>query len=205
MSPVHPVQVHDRPEGLEPARRLRCMAGIVAGIALGMSVIDGRAGPIPCSSLTAAVTDAARQSRDRVSTDEAATAEAVDAARQCLTNIARSLNQVSIPGVPVSIDFGGILRGMLSRACRVVTTQIDQAGRVVNGSVSGSANRVIRDVNATLPAGQGSPVTVGVAREQVLSSGSNTAQTSTAQPATATSAPASSLEQLSCVLRGSCK
>jgi hypothetical protein len=148
-------------------RRGVCSSMAMLAVALAVVLQSGqvRAQAIDCSQVQRAVEDKGNRKITAISRDEAATAEAVDAAKKCLANIARAINAISIPSVAFSVDFSGIVGGMVNRACQVVTTQIDGAGRVVNGTVSGAANRVIGDVNSAigLPPGTGTPVsgTVG--------------------------------------------
>ena len=161
------------------------------------------AAPIPCGDLTRAVNERAQAQTERVSMEEAATAEAVSAARQCLANVSRALNQIAIPGISITIDFSGIISNMINRACQVVTTRIDEAGRIVNGTVSGAANRVIGGINdvIALPPGTGPVVgggtTSGPGAGGVTSGGMG-------GNASTPSVPPGGWERIACRIRGTC-
>lgn len=162
---------------------------------------------VPCgpgSSLVEAIKAKGADKIAAISRDEAATAEAVDAAKRCLANIARAINAISIPSVSFSVDFSGILSGMINRACQVVTTQMDSAGRVVSGTVSGAANRVIGDVNSAigLPPGVGTPVS-GSVGSPVATPGFAGTPMGGAVGVPAPAAPGF-FDRVACTLRGNC-
>jgi hypothetical protein len=97
-------------------------------------------------------------------------------------------------------DFAKLLDSMISRACSVVTTKLDAAGNVVQGTVSGVTNRVIGDVNnAVDPNHQlGTPILSG-GQVQPISN------VSTAAPASTSSSSQSIWSRLSCAFSsGSC-
>jgi outer membrane murein-binding lipoprotein Lpp len=179
------------------------MAMLAVVLAVALQPGQASAQAIDCNQVTRAVNTRGDAKGDAISRDEAATAEAVDAAKKCLANIARAINAISIPGVAFSVDFSGILSGMINRACQVVTTQIDSAGRVVSGTVSGSANRVIGDVNSAigLPPGTGTPVsgTVGSVATPGFAGtpmGGTVALPPVTQPGL--------FDRMACTLRGNC-
>jgi hypothetical protein len=184
-----------------------CLAAAAATMALSTSGAVWAA-PIECGALRAHVENKKSAKLEAVSADEAATAEAVNAAKQCLANIARAINAISIPGVAFSVDFSGILNNMINRACQVVTSRIDEAGRVVNGTVSGAANRFIGDVNSTLNLPSG--VLTGGANASVTGSAGavNSGLTgSIAVPGVAapvTPAPSTLWDRVTCTMRGDC-
>jgi hypothetical protein len=179
------------------------MLAVVLAVALQPGQVSAQA--IDCNSVVKAVQDRGNNKREAISRDEAATAEAVDAAKKCLANIARAINAISIPAVAFSVDFSGILSGMINRACQVVTTQIDSAGRVVSGTVSGAANRVIGDVNSAigLPPGTGTPVT-GTVGASVGTPGfvGGPISGTVAIPG---ASPPGFFDRVACTLRGNCQ
>jgi hypothetical protein len=177
------------------------MLAVVLAVALQPGQVSAQ--EIDCNKVRLAIDKKGEDRRGAISRDEAATAEAVDAAKKCLANIARSINAISIPGVAFNADFSGIVGGMINRACQVVTTQIDSAGRVVSGTVSGAANRVIGDVNSTigLPPGAGTPVsgTVGSVATPGFA-GTPTGGTLAIPPVTQPGL----FDRMACTLRGNC-
>ena len=165
--PAHHTAHHKYP--FRPVRWLCAL--VVVGAATWALSTSALAAPIPCgpASGSGGVSDPlgiqarANAKKVPISADEAATREAGEAARKCLSNVQRAMNQIAIPAVSFSVDFSGLLSGMINQACQVVTTQIDQAGRVINNTVSGAANRVVRDINDSLglPPGYGAGTNVG--------------------------------------------
>jgi hypothetical protein len=161
---------------------------------------------VPCgpgSPLVDAIKARGADKMAAISRDEAATAEAVDAAKKCLANIARAINAISIPAVSFSVDFSGILSGMINRACQVVTTKIDSAGRVVSGTVSGAANRVIGDVNSALTLPGGGTVVGGSVGASVATPGFTGAPMG-GTVAVPSAAPPGMFDRVACTLRGNC-
>lgn len=177
-----------------------------AAAALAMCLVASAsvtAAPIPCSDLTRVVNERAETKAGRVSAEEAASAEAISAAKQCLANVSRALNQIAIPGVSISIDFSGIIRNMVNRACQVVTTRIDEAGRVVNGTVSGAANRVIGGINDVIPLPPGTGPVVGGGTTTAPGGGGVTGGGLTGG-ATTPSVPPGGWDWIACRIRGTC-
>ncbi len=158
---------------------------------------------IDCNPIVGAAQARYAAKAAKVSEDEAATAEAVDAAKKCLANIARAINAISIPAVSFSVDFSGILSGMINRACQVVTTRIDSAGRVVSGTVSGAANRVIGDVNSALTLPGGGTVVGGSVGTSVATPGFTGAPMG-GTVAVPSAAPPGMFDRVACTLRGNC-
>lgn len=128
---------------------------IVGAGALGLSA-PVQAQAVDCAPFAQAAAAGRDRAQVHISEQEAATKEAMDAAKQCLANIDRALNGL-IPGIRFTVDFSGILRNMINRACQVVTTRIDAAGNVIGGTVSDATNRFNGVIPPILP-----PGTIGV-------------------------------------------
>lgn len=124
------------------------LAGVLALVMLGALPEPAVAG---CEVITQAAKRGAEAEKTKLSRQEAATKEAIDNLKACLERINTALNRM-IPGVPsiTPADFSAILNNLMNRACQVVTTKIDQAGNVVQGTVSGAANRYIGDINKAI-------------------------------------------------------
>jgi hypothetical protein len=160
-----------------------------------------------CDQIKTALTNGQNAANNVISQSEASTHEATSAARQCLENIQNSMNKL-IPGMPSisPADFTSLLNGMINRACQVVTTQIDSAGNVIQGTVSGVTNRVIGDVNS-----QVNNATGGNLGGNVISTGSTTPiiSTGTASPTVTPSSTSSSSTsiwgKLTCAVTPGCK
>jgi hypothetical protein len=182
--------------------RIRAIAVAVAFMAY-LGCVPAVAAPIDCNGLTAAIKTAGGQRSAAISTNEAATAEAAAAAKQCLSNVSRALNQIAIPGVSISVDFSGIIRNMVNRACQVVTTRIDEAGRVVDGTVSGAANRVIGGVNDVIPLPPGTGPVVGGGTTTAPGGGGVTGSGLTGG-ATTPAVPPGGWDRIACRIRGTC-
>lgn len=134
-------------------QRVRGAVGAaLVGIALTCGSAVATAAPVDCSVYAQAAQRGKEAEKTAISVQSAATKEALDAAKQCLANIDRAM-ALLIPGVSISLDFSGILSGMIARACQVVTSKINQAGQLVNGTVTDATNRVIGTVGGALPAG----------------------------------------------------
>lgn len=116
---------------------------------------------VDCNAYAQAAKAGEERAKTRITAQEAATKEALDAAKNCLKRIDDAMAAM-IPGIGLSIDFSGLLAGLINKACGVVTSKIDAQGRVIQGSVSDATNRVIGDINGAVGGNVATGGTAGV-------------------------------------------
>lgn len=163
-----------------------------------------------CDVITSAMERGMAAEQTRISQQEAATKEAISSARSCIEKVLSAANKM-IPGIPsiTVTDLDAILNQMMNRACQVVTTQIDSAGRVVKGTVSDATNRVIGGINDAV---KDSTEVPGIGNAgNVVNSKSGTGSTSftggspVANTSTPVTAETSIWSRITCVMSGGCR
>ncbi|MDL5034282.1 hypothetical protein QRD43_20440 [Pelomonas sp. APW6] len=183
---------------------------MLAVFAAGVAPAFAQPSPSPCDQIKNALANGKSSANGVIAGSEASTKEATTNARACLEKIQNAISKM-IPGMPsiTPADFQQLLDAMMTRACQIVTTQIDSAGNVIQGTVSGASNRYIGDVNSAvnnatggmlggnvINTGQNVPIT------GIPGSGSNANPRAAPQPA----APRPDIwERLQCALSPSCK
>ncbi len=118
---------------------------VISGNAIAQEAAD-------CNTYTQAAQAGKERAQKEISRQAAATKEALDAAKACLKRIDDAMAML-IPGFSINLDFSGIIAGMINKACNVVTSKIDEQGRLINGTASDISNRVIGGINDTVGAG----------------------------------------------------
>lgn len=146
-----------RTHATQRARRNRLFA--TAALVLALAAAAGSVyaqEAVDCAPFTAAAQAGKQRTQDRITAEEAATKEALDAAKACLKRIDDAMAAM-IPGISLNIDFSGLLAGMVNKVCGVVTSKINAQGQVITGTVSGVTTRTIGSINDVI----GAPVATG--------------------------------------------
>ncbi|TXI24244.1 MAG: hypothetical protein E6Q67_03220 [Roseateles sp.] len=202
-----------KPGQLGQLRNFFCQlaaGAMLAVLAAGAAPAFAQSSSSACDQIKNALANGKSAATGAISGSEASTKEATSNARACLEKIQNAMSKM-IPGMPsiTPADFQQLLDAMMARACQIVTTQIDSAGNVIQGTVSGVTNRYIGDVNSAV-----NNATGGMLGGNVINTGQNVPITnipgtgSVASPIAAPqpAAPTPSVwARLQCALSPSCK